>query len=82
MTLDHPIKDLGIHPVSVVLHPEVDATIRVNVARSNEEAELRASGRTIQDLQAEADATAEFDIEELFDDIGGAAGEDGPLPTR
>ena len=82
VTLDHPIKDLGLHRVAIVLHPEVEARIVVNVARSREEAELQATGRTIQDLQAEADAAAEFDIQELFDDIGGAADETGPLPTR
>jgi large subunit ribosomal protein L9 len=78
VTLDHPIKELGLHNLTIVLHPEVEVTISVNVARSKEEAELQASGRTIQELQAEADAEAEFDIQELFDDIGGAAGdEDG-----
>ena len=41
-----------------------------------------AEGKTIQELQAEAEAAHEFDIQELFDDIGGAADEDGPLPTR
>ena len=82
VTLDQPIKELGLHPVTVVLHPEVEATISVNVARSQEEAEIQASGKTIQELQAEAEAAHEFDIQELFDDIGGAADEDGPLPTR
>jgi large subunit ribosomal protein L9 len=81
VVLDHPIKDLGLHPVSIVLHPEVQATINVNVARSREEAELQASGKTIQELQAEAEAAHEFDIQELFDDLGGAT-EEGPLPTR
>lgn len=74
--LNAPIKELGLHDVTVTLHPEVDATIVVNVARSAEEAEMQASGKTIQQLQAEADAEAEFDIQELFDDIGGAAAED------
>jgi large subunit ribosomal protein L9 len=83
VTLDHPIKELGLHNITIVLHPEVEVTINVNVARSKEEAELQASGRTIQELQAEADAEAEFDIQELFDDIGGAAGdEDGPAATE
>ena len=82
VTLDHPIKELGLHPISIVLHPEVSATITVNVARSNEEADLQATGKTIQELQAEAEAAHEFDIQELFDDIGGAADETGPLPTR
>ena len=79
VTLDQPIKELGLHPVGVVLHPEVEATIHVNVARSREEAELQASGKTIQELQAEAEAAAEFDIAELFDDIGAAADDErGP----
>ena len=82
VVLDQPIKELGLHPVGVSLHPEVEATIRVNVARSREEAELQASGKTIQELEAEAEAAHEFDIQELFDDIGGAADEEGPLPTR
>ena len=82
VTLDQPIKELGVHPVSISLHPEVDATITINVARSPDEAAIQASGKTIQQLQAEAEAAHEFDIQELFDDIGAAADEDGPLPTR
>lgn len=80
VTLDQPIKELGVHRVSVVLHPEVEAEIHVNVARSQEEAEIQASGKSIQDIQAEADAAAEFDIQELFDDIGGAASDDDDSP--
>ena len=72
VVLNQPIKELGLHEVSVVLHPEVDATIVLNVARSAEEAELQAQGKSIQDLAAEADAAAEFEIAELFDDIGAA----------
>ncbi len=88
IVLDRPVKELGLHPIRIVLHPEVDATVTVNVARSREEAEIQASGRTIQDLRAEEDAEAEFDIAELFDDMGSAAGEDsgedmgsGPAPV-
>ena len=76
IALDKPIKELGLHTMTVVLHPEVDAEITVNVARSQEEAELQASGKTIQDLQAEEDAEAEFDIAELFDEVGAAALDD------
>jgi large subunit ribosomal protein L9 len=82
IVLDQPIKALGLHAVGIVLHPEVEATISINVARSNEEAELQASGRTIQELEAEAEAAHEFDIQELFDDIGGAAGEEPGGDTR
>lgn len=77
IVLDRPIKDLGLHTVTVVLHPEVSAKITINVARSAEEAELQASGKSIQELAAEAEAAAEFEIAELFDEMGAAQeGED------
>ena len=76
IALVRPIKELGLHEMRVRLHPEVSATIVLNVARSVEEAELQASGKSIQELAAEEEAAAEFEIAELFDDIGGAAAED------
>ena len=80
-----PIKDLGIHDLSVRLHPEVEAKIGLNVARSSEEADLQAAGKSIQDLAAEEEAAAEFEIQELFDDIGTAGmddfGDDKPRET-
>lgn len=79
VVLAKPIKDLGLHLVHVLLHPEVDCTIELNVARSEEEAELQASGKSIQELAAEAEAEAEFEIAELFDDIGAAASDDDDL---
>lgn len=74
-----PIKELGMHDVHVILHPEVEATIHLNVARSEEEAELQASGKSIQELAAEEEAAADFEIAELFDDIGAAASDDDEL---
>ncbi len=79
VVLTAPIKDLGLHAVTVRLHPEVEASIELNVARSTEEAELQASGKSIQELAAEAEAEAEFEIAELFDDIGSAASDDDDL---
>ena len=77
VVLDRPIKDLGLHTVSVVLHPEVTVKVRLNVARSVEEAALQASGKSIQELAAEAEAAADFEIAELFDEMGAAQdGED------
>ena len=76
VVLREPIKYLGMHDVTVVLHPEVEATIVMNVARSTEEAALQAQGKSIQEMAADADAEAEFEIAELFDDIGGAAADD------
>ncbi|MCY4192420.1 MAG: 50S ribosomal protein L9 [Rhodospirillaceae bacterium] len=39
---ENPIKTLGIHPIRIVLHPEVSVMINVNVARSPEEAQVQA----------------------------------------
>ena len=72
-----PIKQLGLHEVEVTLHPEVQVTIELNVARSVEEAELQASGKSIQELAAEEEAAADMDMAELFDEMGAAQdGED------
>ncbi|MCK0170601.1 50S ribosomal protein L9 [Aliiroseovarius sp. S1123] len=80
--LTAPIKYLGLHTVTVRLHPEVETEIALNVARSAEEAELQASGKSIQELAAEAEAEAEFEIAELFDDIGAAASDDDDAPAQ
>lgn len=40
--LEEPIKTLGLHKVPVALHPEVEVTVMVNVARSQEEADMQA----------------------------------------
>ena len=44
IVLDRPIKSIGLQDVRIALHPEVSVTIKVNVARSPEEAELQAQG--------------------------------------
>ena len=72
IVLDRPIKELGLHTVSVVLHPEVSVKLRLNVARSTQEAELQAAGKSIQELAAEAEAEADFDMANLFDEMGAA----------
>jgi large subunit ribosomal protein L9 len=76
VVLTAPIKELGLHDVHVVLHPEVQATVQLNVARSVEEAELQASGKSIQELAAEEEAAAEFEVSQLFDDLGSAASDE------
>ncbi|RBI74510.1 50S ribosomal protein L9 [Roseovarius sp. TE539] len=79
VALSKPIKELGLHDVTVTLHPEVEATMTLNVARSPEEAQLQASGKSIQELAAEEEAAADYEIAELFDDIGSAASDDDEL---
>ena len=80
VVLDRPIKELGLHAVTVNLHPEVTVKFNVNVARSLSEAELQASGKSIAALAAEAEAEAEFEIANLFDEMGAA--QDGEDLTR
>lgn len=85
INMPRPIKELGLHDLVVSLHPEVDVTITLNVARSTEEAQLQAQGKSIQELAAEEEAAAEFEISELFDDIGAAQlddDDDAPAPAE
>ena len=79
VALSRPIKELGLHDVIVTLHPEVEAKIQLNVARTENEAELQATGKSIQDAAAEEEEAADFEIAELFDDIGAAAEDDENL---
>ena len=44
VVLERPIKSIGVYEVKVALHPEVAVTVKVNVARSPDEAELQAQG--------------------------------------
>jgi len=55
VVLDRPIKALGIHEVKIALHPEVSVTVKVNVARSPEEAELQAQGVDVMAQMFERD---------------------------
>jgi large subunit ribosomal protein L9 len=45
IVLDRPIKTLGLHPVRLMLHPEVAVTVTANVAQSAEAAEMQKAGR-------------------------------------
>ena len=55
IVLDRPIKAIGMHEVKVALHPEVSVTIKVNVARSPEEADLQAQGIDVMAQMFERD---------------------------
>ncbi len=64
VSLRAPIKTIGLHDVAIVLHPEVEVEISVNVARSEDEAERQAAG---EDLTVQEDDSFEFD-EDLDED--------------
>lgn len=55
IVLERPIKTLGVFDVKVVLHPEVSVTVTVNVARSDDEAELQKTGVNVIDQMFEDD---------------------------
>ncbi|GGF77600.1 MULTISPECIES: 50S ribosomal protein L9 [Rhizobium] len=50
--LNHPIKAIGLHEVTLHLHSEVEIQISVNVARSAEEAERQAQGESLTSADA------------------------------
>ena len=55
IVLDRPIKAIGMNEVKVSLHPEVAVTIKVNVARSSDEAEMQAQGVDVMSQMFERD---------------------------
>lgn len=55
IVLERPIKTLGLFDVKVVLHPEVSVNVKVNVARSDDEAELQKDGVNVLDQMFEAE---------------------------
>jgi large subunit ribosomal protein L9 len=58
VVLDRPIKTIGMHEVKIALHPEVSVTVKVNVARSPEEADLQAQGVDVMAQMFERDTAA------------------------
>ncbi|MFD0987180.1 50S ribosomal protein L9 [Methyloligella solikamskensis] len=69
--LDRPIKILGLKDVQIQLHPEVEPTITINVARSSDEAERQARGEDVSrpmDEEEEARQEALETAEEFFEE--------------
>ena len=75
--LDQPIKSIGVYDIRISLHPEVYVTVKVNVARSADEAERQARGEDVVASARDADRAAalsgrtelsEEDARRLFDE--------------
>ena len=65
-----PIKVIGLHTIQIALHPEVDATIEINVARSQDEAERQAAGEDLtsrDEFAIEDEVEEEIDLTEVFE---------------
>ena len=50
--LNQPIKTIGLSNIAIALHPEVEVTVTLNIARSTEEAERQAKGETLTTAEA------------------------------
>jgi large subunit ribosomal protein L9 len=72
VVLDKPIKSLGVHEVKVRLHPEVVITVKINIARSQDEAERQAKGENVIRSQFEQERAQ--DAEAAADMLEGGAG--------
>jgi large subunit ribosomal protein L9 len=77
VVLDRPIKSIGMHEVKIALHPEVVVVVKVNVARSPEEADLQAQGVDVMAQMFERDTAA---FTEAYDPNAepGATAEEAP----
>ncbi len=82
--LKQPIKSIGIHEVRIVLHPEVDTTVTINVARSEDEAtrqargeDLTLRGREEAEVEAEPESGAEAELEAETGPAEGASSVEG-----
>ncbi|HTI66503.1 MAG TPA: 50S ribosomal protein L9 [Caulobacteraceae bacterium] len=72
VVLDRPIKTLGVHEVKVRLHPEVTVTVKVNIARSADEADRQARGENVIASAFDEDRAAA--AEQAQDMLEGGAG--------
>lgn len=78
--LNTAIKTLGLHEVRLVLHADVDVTITINIARTEDEAERQAAGEDVIAAAADEDrALAEAQAVELAE--SGVEGEDDDYET-
>ena len=79
IVLERPIKTIGVFDVKVTLHPEVVVSVKVNVARSPDEAEQQAAGVDVIRAMFEDDAAA--DAASDFEGGGGELPEDEAAPA-
>lgn len=73
--LDRAIKEIGLHPVAITLHPEVEVQVTVNVARSADEAERQARGEdvTVERFDEDEEDEAVEGAEDVFEEGAGPA---------
>jgi hypothetical protein len=80
IVLNTPIKTLGVHDVLVRLHAEVSATVKINIARSADEAARQAKGEDV--ITAAYDEDRELALEQAKDMVAGGAGQQDGLGSE
>lgn len=75
VVLPAPIKTIGLHEAPIQLHPEVAATVKVNVARSAAEAERQASGEEINVVEETTMDDLGLEVGAALADAGGSLGD-------
>ena len=81
IVLERPIKTIGMFDVRVALHPEVQVTVKANVARSDDEAELQRQGVDVLGQVAEEERTETEGFTEALDpdrELGDLPAEEAP----
>ena len=74
VVLDRPIKTVGVHEIKLRLHPEVTVTVRINIARSPDEADRQARGENVITSAFDQDRLdAEAQAKDLFEGGAGQA---------
>ena len=82
VTLAEPIKTLGMHQVSIQLHPEVLSKVSINVARSEEEALRQARGEDVTQIKDERPDIETFSEDGMFEDGARRDDDDQPADER
>jgi large subunit ribosomal protein L9 len=76
--LNAPLKMIGVHKVPIALHPEVEVTITVSIARNADEAERLARGEDVtvrrEEIEADEGAEAQAAAESFFEKPEAAEG--------
>lgn len=80
IVLNTPIKTLGVHEILVRLHAEVSASVKINVARSADEAERQAKGEDV--IKSAYDEDRNAAIEQARDMVQGGAGQQDGLGSE
>lgn len=77
--LNAPIKMIGVHKIPISLHPEIEVSVTLNVARNADEAERQARGEDVTVRRAGADEAEEAEVaaQSFFENPESVAAEDG-----